>query len=321
MVFFFFVVGMEIKRELSTGELQRPPRRRAARARRGRRHGRAGAALPRDHRRRRRAHGLGDPDGDRHRVRSRRAGAAGDRVPPALRLFLLTIAIVDDIGAIAIIAIFYSEGLSTRLGSRSRSPASSPSSLIQRIGVARVWRVRRRSALLIWVADATSRASTRRSPASRSACSTPARPVPRPRRARAARAPPAPDQRLRDRAAVRARQRRRRLRRRRPRRRALEPRSTWAIVAGLVLGKLLGVAGATARAASCGSAPCPTAWHAARSSASARSAGSASPSRSSSPTSRSPTSADQRREGRHLHRLDRRRRARRGPGRVARGAR
>lgn len=36
----------------------------------------------------------------------------GSRVPQRLKLFLLTLAIVDDIGAIAVIAIFYSEGLS-----------------------------------------------------------------------------------------------------------------------------------------------------------------------------------------------------------------
>ena len=37
----------------------------------------------------------------------------GSRVPPALKVFLLTLAIVDDIGAIIVIAIFYAEGLDT----------------------------------------------------------------------------------------------------------------------------------------------------------------------------------------------------------------
>ena len=35
----------------------------------------------------------------------------GSRVPPAVRLFLLTVAVVDDIGAIAVIALFYTESL------------------------------------------------------------------------------------------------------------------------------------------------------------------------------------------------------------------
>jgi NhaA family Na+:H+ antiporter len=35
----------------------------------------------------------------------------GERVPPALRLFLLTVAIVDDIGAVLVIALFYTSGI------------------------------------------------------------------------------------------------------------------------------------------------------------------------------------------------------------------
>ncbi|MFP5327579.1 MAG: Na+/H+ antiporter NhaA, partial [Acidimicrobiia bacterium] len=35
----------------------------------------------------------------------------GSRAPSGLKLFLLTLAIVDDIGAIAVIAVFYSEGI------------------------------------------------------------------------------------------------------------------------------------------------------------------------------------------------------------------
>lgn len=37
----------------------------------------------------------------------------GNRIPPALRVLLLALAIVDDIGAILVIAVFYSSGLST----------------------------------------------------------------------------------------------------------------------------------------------------------------------------------------------------------------
>ena len=37
----------------------------------------------------------------------------GKRAPASLRLFLLTVAIVDDIGAVAVIAVFYTAGLSS----------------------------------------------------------------------------------------------------------------------------------------------------------------------------------------------------------------
>ncbi len=39
-------------------------------------------------------------------------GVLGRRIPPAARVFLLTLAIVDDIGAIAVIAVFYTADLS-----------------------------------------------------------------------------------------------------------------------------------------------------------------------------------------------------------------
>jgi len=108
MALFFFVVGLEIKREMVCGELR--DRRTAALP--------AVAALggmvvpaalfrlvtgggPA-------AHGWGIPMATDIAFAVGVLALLGSRVPPSLRVFLLTLAIVDDIGAIAVIAVFYS---------------------------------------------------------------------------------------------------------------------------------------------------------------------------------------------------------------------
>ena len=67
--------------------------------------------------------GLGDPHGHRHRLRRRRGHAPRPPGAAGRELFLLALAVVDDLGAIVVIAIFYTEDV--KLGWRgSRWPCS-----------------------------------------------------------------------------------------------------------------------------------------------------------------------------------------------------
>ncbi len=112
MAIFFFVVGLEVKRELICGQLATPEQRRlpvlAAVA---------GMAAPA-------AVYMFFAGGDPQLTRGWAIPAAtdiafamgvlgllGSRVPASLRLFLLTVAIVDDIGAVLVIAVFYTANL------------------------------------------------------------------------------------------------------------------------------------------------------------------------------------------------------------------
>ncbi|SDD92546.1 Na+/H+ antiporter NhaA [Glycomyces harbinensis] len=112
MAVFFFVVGVEIKSEIVTGELRRlrnalPP---IAAALGGMivpaliytafNAGGPGAA------------GWGIPMATDIAFAVGVLALFGSRIPSAARIFLLTLAIVDDLGAIAVIAVFYTDDLS-----------------------------------------------------------------------------------------------------------------------------------------------------------------------------------------------------------------
>lgn len=112
MVLFFFVAGLEIKRELTQGELRDPKQ----------------AALPIIaaiggmivpaliytllNAGGEGSKGWGIPMATDIAIVVGVVALLGNRVPSWLRLFLLALAIVDDIGAILVIAVFYSEGVS-----------------------------------------------------------------------------------------------------------------------------------------------------------------------------------------------------------------
>ena len=114
MAIFFFVVGLEIKRELVLGELRDP--RKAALPAMAALGGMvvpalifvifasgAGAEALR---------GWGIPMATDIAFSLGVLALVGSRVPLGAKLFLLTLAIVDDIGAIVVIAIFYTDSLS-----------------------------------------------------------------------------------------------------------------------------------------------------------------------------------------------------------------
>lgn len=112
MVLFFFVAGLEIKRELTHGELRDPKQ--AALPIIGAFGGMVVPAV---------IYAIVNAGGDGSRgwgipmatdiaIVMGVVAMLGSRAPSWAKLFLLALAIVDDIGAIVVIAIFYSEGVS-----------------------------------------------------------------------------------------------------------------------------------------------------------------------------------------------------------------
>lgn len=112
MALFFFVVGLEIKREVLDGALAKPATRRmpviAAVA---------GMAVPAvvyllvAGKVTGLARGWAIPAATDIAFAMGVVALLGKRVPKSLRLFLLTVAIVDDLGAVAIIALAYTKGI------------------------------------------------------------------------------------------------------------------------------------------------------------------------------------------------------------------
>jgi Na+/H+ antiporter NhaA len=111
MALFFYVVGLEIRRELELGELR--DRRAAAVPAIA---AVAGMVVPAlvftaINAGGEGAHGWGIVMATDIAFVLGALALLGDRVPPGVRVFLLTLAIVDDVGAIAVIALFYSSGI------------------------------------------------------------------------------------------------------------------------------------------------------------------------------------------------------------------
>ncbi len=138
MTVFFFVVGLEIKRELVRGELR--DRRTASLPAIAAVGGMVVPALLYL------AINAGGPGGRGWAIPMATDIAfavavlaiAGSRIPANLKLFLLTLAIVDDIGAIVVIAVFYSGDISATwlLGAVATVLAIAA---LQRLGARRAW--------------------------------------------------------------------------------------------------------------------------------------------------------------------------------------
>ena len=113
MAIFFFVVGLEVKREILCGSLSDPAARRLPMVAAV-----AGMLVPAlvyllvtgggEY-----LNGWAIPAATDIAFAMGVLGLLGSRVPSSLRLFLLTVAIVDDIGAVLVIAVFYTSGLYT----------------------------------------------------------------------------------------------------------------------------------------------------------------------------------------------------------------
>ncbi len=139
MVIFFFLVGLEIKKELLNGALSNPKT--ALLPLLGAIGGMLVPALIY----------LAVVSGDASAVRGWAIPAAtdiafavgviallGSRVPPSLKVFILALAIIDDLGAILIIAVFYTDHLST-IAVAAAIAATAALALINRSGVKQAW--------------------------------------------------------------------------------------------------------------------------------------------------------------------------------------
>ena len=111
MTVFFFVVGLEIRREIAHGELSEL--RRAALPLAAALGGMiAPACIYAALNRGATSQGWGIPMATDIAFAVGVLALLGKRVPPALRVLLLALAVIDDVGSIVVIAVFYSSGIS-----------------------------------------------------------------------------------------------------------------------------------------------------------------------------------------------------------------
>lgn len=138
MTVFFFVVGLEIRREIHRGELSEL--RRATLPLAAALGGMVTPALIffAFNRGRASAAGWGVPMATDIAFAVGVLALLGKRVAPALRILLLALAVIDDVGAILVIAVFYASGFSA-LGVAVAAAGIAATMIMQKVGVRSPW--------------------------------------------------------------------------------------------------------------------------------------------------------------------------------------
>lgn len=138
MTVFFFVVGLEIRREIHRGELSEL--RRATLPLAAALGGMVTPALVffAFNRGRASAAGWGVPMATDIAFAVGVLALLGKRVAPALRILLLALAVIDDVGAILVIALFYASSFSA-LGFAVAAAGIAATTIMQKVGVRSPW--------------------------------------------------------------------------------------------------------------------------------------------------------------------------------------
>ena len=112
MAVFFLMIGLEIEREIYCGELTRSQKRGSADFCRPGRHAHPCLDLRGINQGKPTQNGFGIPMATDIAFALGALALLGSRIPSSIKIFLTAFAIIDDLGAMVVIALFYAEGFS-----------------------------------------------------------------------------------------------------------------------------------------------------------------------------------------------------------------